>query len=122
MLVAAYLTAGNKTRSSAGKRRGVGDRFEELSLAVAAAGGFYEVDRDQLAFIHKKEMVLPAGIADRLRTTVAGGGGSDSGMNINVFHNVNAIDAASFQDTIKKHGNMIGNEVARVLKKRKSTL
>lgn len=84
---------------------------------TSAAGGFYEVDRDQLAFIHKKEMVLPAGIADRLRTTVAGGGG-DSGMNVNVFHNVNAIDAASFQDTIKKHGNMIGNEVARVLKKK----
>jgi hypothetical protein len=86
---------------------------------TSAAGGFYEVDRDQLAFIHKKEMVLPAGIADRLRTTVAGGGG-DSGMNINVFHNVNAIDSASFQDTIRKHGNMIGNEVARVLKKRQS--
>ena len=31
---------------------------------TSAAGGFYEVDRDQLAFIHKKEMVLPAGIAD----------------------------------------------------------
>jgi hypothetical protein len=86
---------------------------------TSAAGGFYEVDRDQLAFIHKKEMVLPAGIADRLRTTVAGGGG-DSGMNINVFHNVNAIDSASFQDTIRKHGSMIGNEVARVLKKRQS--
>jgi len=86
---------------------------------TSAAGGFYEVDRDQLAFIHKKEMVLPAGIADRLRTTVAGGGG-DSGININVFHNVNAIDSASFQDTIRKHGNMIGNEVARVLKKRQS--
>jgi hypothetical protein len=85
---------------------------------TSAQGGFYEVDRDQLAFIHKKEMVLPAGIADRLRTTVAGGGGGDSGMNVNVFHNVNAIDAASFKDTIKQHGNMIGNEVARVLKRK----
>lgn len=85
---------------------------------TSAAGGFYEVDRDQLAFIHKKEMVLPAGIADRPRTTVAGGGGDDSCMNVNVFHNVNAIDVASFQDMIKKHGNMIGNEVARVLKKK----
>jgi hypothetical protein len=86
----------------------------------SAAGGFYEVDSDQLALIHKNEMVLPAGIADRLRNTVSSGGGSGAGVNVNVYHNVNAIDAASFKETIKQHGNMIGNEVAKILKKRRS--
>src|SRR5689334_2877390 len=84
----------------------------------SAAGGFYEVDRDQLALIHKNEMVLPSGIADRLRSTVASGGGSGPDVHVHVYHNVNAIDAASFTDTIKQHGNMIGNEVARVLKRK----
>ena len=86
---------------------------------TSAAGGFYEVDRDQLAMIHKNEMVLPAGIAERLRSTIDGSGGmSGSGVSVNVYHNVNAIDAASFKDTIKQHSNIIGNEVVRVLKKK----
>ncbi len=84
---------------------------------TSAQGGFYEVDRDQLAYIHKREMVLPAGIADRLRSTVDSGIGA-SGMSVNVYHNVNAIDAASFKDTIKQHGNIIGNEVVRILKRK----
>jgi hypothetical protein len=86
---------------------------------TSAAGGFYEVDRDQLAMIHKNEMVLPAGIAERLRSTVDGSGGmAGSAVSVNVYHNVNAIDAASFKDTIKQHSNIIGNEVVRVLKKK----
>jgi len=86
---------------------------------TSAAGCFYQVDRDQLALIHKNEMVLPAGIADRLRSTVASGGGPGPDVHVHVYHNVNAIDAASFKDSIKQHGNMIGNEVAKVLKRRK---
>jgi len=85
----------------------------------SAAGGFYQVDRDQLALIHQNEMILPAGIADRLRSTVASGGGPGPDVHVHVYHNVNAIDAASFKDSIKQHGNMIGNEVAKVLKRRR---
>jgi len=87
----------------------------------SAAGGFYQVDRDQLALIHQNEMVLPAGIADRLRSTVASGANSGTDVHVHVYHNVNAIDAASFKDSIKQHGNMIGNEVAKVLKRRRLT-
>jgi hypothetical protein len=63
-------------------------------------------------------MVLPAGIADRLRTAVDSGLGGGHAVSVNVYHNVNAIDAASFKDTIKQHGNIIGNEVVRVLKRK----
>ena len=85
---------------------------------TSAQGGFYEVDRDQLAFIHQREMVLPAGIAERLRTAVDSGLGGGQALSVNVYHNVNAIDAASFKNTIKQHGNIIGNEVVRVLKRK----
>ena len=83
----------------------------------SAAGGFYEVDRDQLAFIHKQEMVLPAAHASALRNAVENGG-AGSGASVNVFHNVNAIDAASFKDVLKRHSNIIGQEVARILRKK----
>ncbi len=89
---------------------------------TSAQGGFYEVDRDQLAYIHQREMVLPAGIADRLRTAVDSGLGGGQAVSVNVYHSVNAIDAASFKDTIRQHSNIIGNEVAKVLKRRRSTL
>jgi len=39
VLVTAYLTAGNKNRSSTRKRQSRGDKFEELTQAVATAGG-----------------------------------------------------------------------------------
>jgi hypothetical protein len=85
-----------------------------------AAGGYYEVNGDQIGLVHDKEMVLPAGIANRLRSTIDSmgeGGGSGRGINVNVYHSVNAIDASSFKDTIRQHGNMIGNEVARVIRR-----
>jgi hypothetical protein len=74
-----------------------------------------------MAFIHKQEMVLPAGHASALRNVIEGGGGG-RGVNVNVFHSVNAIDAASFKDTIKQHSHLIGNEVARVLSKKSASL
>jgi len=39
VLVAAYLTAGDKGRSSLKRRSAGNDKFEELNLAVASAGG-----------------------------------------------------------------------------------
>ena len=37
---------------------------------------------------------------------------------VHVHFNVSAIDSDSFKTTIQRHGNMIGNEVARVLKRK----
>jgi hypothetical protein len=88
-------------------------------MAVAGAsaeGGQYLVPGDQLTMLHRNEMVLPAGVADRMRGVIEGGGGG--GISVIVNHSVNAVDAQSFQQHIRRHGNMIGNEVARVLKKR----
>ena len=90
--------------------------FASVMAIGSAEGGQYLVPGDQLTMLHRNEMVLPAGVADRMRGVIDGGGGG--GISVIVNHSVNAVDAASFQQHIRRHGNMIGNEVARVLKKR----
>ena len=98
---------------------GIVHAFAAPVLAVAGAsaeGGQYLVPGDQLTMLHRNEMVLPAGVADRMRGVIEGGGAG--GISVIVHHSVNAVDAESFRTHIRRHGNMIGNEVARVLKKR----
>ncbi|HET9365562.1 MAG TPA: phage tail tape measure C-terminal domain-containing protein [Candidatus Angelobacter sp.] len=88
-----------------------------IALAGASAeGGQYLVPGPQLTMLHPQEMVLPAGIATQMRSVIAGGGGG--GITVVVNHSVNAVDAESFQGQIRRHSNMIGNEVARVLKRK----
>lgn len=41
---------------------------------ISAAGGYGEVDSDQMAMIHKKEMILPAWIAQPFRDSLKGAG------------------------------------------------
>ena len=78
-----------------------------MTPAGFALGGL--VPATGLALVHQGERVLPASMS----------GNGDLGMgSVHVHLNVNAIDSDSFQHTIKRHGNMIGNEVLRVLKKR----
>lgn len=64
----------------------------------SAAGGWGEVPSDQLAMVHKKEMVLPAKYAEPLREQLEDdefGGGSP------VIIQLNAIDAKGSADWIK---------------------
>ena len=93
--------------------------FAAVTAFGSAEGGQYLVPGPQLTMLHPQEMVLPAGLASRMRDVVegraAGGGG---GITVVVNHSVNAVDAESFQGAIRKHGNMIGNEVARVLRRK----
>jgi chromosome segregation ATPase len=72
-----------------------------------ALGGI--VPATGLALVHEGERVLPASMS---------GTGNFGLSNVHVHFNVSAIDSDSFKTTIKRHGNMIGNEVARVLKKK----
>lgn len=43
--------------------------------AIAYSGGAWAVEGDQLAYLHDKEMVIPADVAGRIRGDGAGGGG-----------------------------------------------
>ena len=92
--------------------------FAAVSAFGSAEGGQYIVPSEQLTMLHRNEMVLPAGVADRMRGVIEGGGGG--GTTVVVNHSVSAVDAESFQAHIRRHANLIGNEVARVLKKKSS--
>jgi hypothetical protein len=91
---------------------------EALAIeAKSSAGGDWRVDRDRLNFVHANETILPAGIAGKLRNMVEGGS-PGSGITVVVNHSVSAVDAASFQGHIRRHSNMIANEVTRALKRK----
>jgi hypothetical protein len=85
--------------------------------AASSMGGDWQVDSDRLNFIHKNETILPAGIAGKLRNMVESGGPA-AGITVVVNHSVNAVDASSFQGHIRRHSNMIANEVTRALKRK----
>lgn len=87
------------------------------SSMLSGAGGIYRVPFDTVAMIHRDEQVLPASYAQGLRELVGSGGSSSPSVHVHV--NVSAIDAASFQKTVTKHGQMIGEQVYKVLRKRK---
>lgn len=85
--------------------------------AKSSAGGDWQVDTDRLNFVHKDETILPAGIAGKLRSMVENGS-PGGGVTVVVNHSVSAVDAASFQGHIRRHSNMIANEVTRALKRK----
>jgi hypothetical protein len=74
----------------------------------SAAGGYWDVPHDQLAQIHKNEMVLPAAHSQRLRSMIEGGEGlqgegeGGGGSTINV--NINAADAKSVERLFRNNG------------------
>lgn len=88
-----------------------------MKYAVAATAGAARfelggiVPQTGLALVHQGERILPASMSGR-------GLGAPGGITVVVNHSVNAVDAESFQGTIRKHGTMIGNEVARVLRRK----
>lgn len=79
-----------------------------MTPAGFALGGI--VPATGLALVHEGEKILPK--------SMSGDGSGLGGITVVVNHSVNAVDAESFQGHIRRHGNMIGNEVARVLKRK----
>ena len=64
-----------------------------------AEGGWDNVPSDQVAMIHKQEMVLPAHIANPLRESLAGGGGLGGQQHIHIH----AMDSQSFTQALKNN-------------------
>ena len=76
------------------------------SHLASASGGWDQVPSDQLAMIHKNEMVLPAPLAERVRQMASGGeGGSGGGGGAtgggHTIH-IHANDAASFAQMLNQ--------------------
>jgi hypothetical protein len=83
---------------------------------MSAAGGQYIVPSEQLTMLHKNEMVLPAGLAGRMRDVIEGGGGG--GHTFNLHYYISGLDGADITDTYKsKLRPMIHRDLLKILKK-----
>ena len=78
------------------------------SKIASAAGGWGQVPYDQMAMVHKNEMVLPARFAAPLRemlTDTHDGPGAGGGDTYNI--SIHAIDARSFEQYLKSNRNAL---------------
>jgi hypothetical protein len=71
------------------------------------------VPQDQLALVHKNEMVLPAPLAERVREMTAGTRGGD--IHIHTGGNsFSATDAAGMDRLMRQHEKAIVRTIARL--------
>jgi hypothetical protein len=78
------------------------------------------VANEQLTMLHKNEMVLPAGLAGRMRDVIEGGGGGGRGVGhtFNLHYHISGLDGADITDTYKsKLRPMIKRDLLKILKK-----
>ena len=79
---------------------------------VSAAGGWENVPSDQLAMVHKSEMILPAPIAQAARNTFRGGGRNNGD---NHYH-VNAMDSRSMHESLRRNHTAVTGAIQRAVK------
>jgi hypothetical protein len=79
----------------------------------SAAGGYWDVPHDQLAAIHKNEMVLPAAHSARLRDLLEGGGGFQGGGNAGPAVNltINALDAKGVERVLRDNRGALAKQL-----------
>jgi hypothetical protein len=91
---------------------------------MSAAGGQYIVPSEQLTMLHKNEMVLPAGLAGRMRDVVEGGGGDGGGgrggghMHFHFSPIISAVDSSGVADLLNRHKNTFESFVTKSMKKK----
>ena len=91
----------------------IGPFIAPVAAAVAfagtmafAEGGWDQVPADQVAMIHKNEMILPAHIANPLRESLQGGGtlaAAGGGSSRPIQINISAIDGQDVHRVLSKH-------------------
>jgi len=84
---------------------------------ASAAGGWGQVPADQIAQIHKDEMVLPAHIADFVRSGAASAQGASaangSGSTVHHHHwNISTMDSRSFEGFLRRGGGAVAARYA----------
>ena len=90
-----------------------------FDTVASAAGGQWQVPYDgQPTILHKDEMVLPAWVANPVRTSLtnlASQGPTQSGGGTYHQHvyNINAVDAASFMQLVQRNPEVIASVVSR---------
>lgn len=74
------------------------------AAVASAAGGWDMVDRDQMAMVHKREMILPADLADRVRGITEPGMAGGAGA---LALTINAIDAKGVKRLFRENGTAL---------------
>jgi len=79
--------------------------------------GAWSVPYDQLALVHKNELVMTASQGEALRSLITNGGGGTGGNTIhvapNVSFNISALDGASVQSALMANGKAVMRAVSR---------
>ncbi|HUO54274.1 MAG TPA: hypothetical protein VMU18_06020 [Rhodoblastus sp.] len=90
-----------------------------LSLAAFDIGA-WQIDQDQIAMVHRNEMVMPAAEAGAFRsmlTNAAGGGApSGGGGDTHVHLNVSALDAGSVKNWLSNNSRQIMKALDQAVK------
>lgn len=71
--------------------------------SIASAAGGWVVPSDQLAFVHRSEMILPADLSQGLQGMIAGGGGGGNPVVVNV----SAIDSQDVRRFFHNNGSLL---------------
>jgi hypothetical protein len=83
--------------------------------AVASADiGMWSVPSDQLAMIHKNELIMPAAQAGAFRDMLSAGGGGQGGVEMHFHYNpqIHATDQTGIASILAHHGAAFAREVA----------
>lgn len=78
--------------------------------------GAWSIPRDQLALVHKNELVMTASQGEAFRNLInSGGQGSGNTINVapNVSFNINAMDGASVQSALMANGKAVMRAISR---------
>lgn len=84
-----------------------------MGTLASAAGGWGEIPHDQLAMVHKKEMILPAPIAQTVRDMASAPSAQQAPAPPPVVHNnnyaytIHAMDGADVERVLMRHRNSL---------------
>jgi hypothetical protein len=85
--------------------------------------GAWDIPQNQLAMVHKNELVMPAPEAGAFRSLLSGAAQGSSGGGGDVHHhwNVSAIDSQSFVSALRNHASPLSKIVAQTFNRDGST-
>lgn len=85
-----------------------------MGQIASAAGGWAQIPKDQMALVHRNEMVLPANLAEGIRSRLSGGSDAGGG-DTHHYHMGASMDSKSFGKWINSHANR--NELAKAMRR-----
>lgn len=76
-------------------------------IGLASAAGGMVVDRDQLVYTHKNEMILPANLSGGLQSMISGGGGGGGDTNLHYNPVINGGNNADLAQLLREQPGVL---------------